>query len=92
MPTGWVETEQGRSRESNKKKALERLKKRLIEQSNQQSSQAENNHRQTLIGTGARSDKIVTIRFQENTVYHHITDKTMPLKLFMKGYWDELLC
>ena len=50
----------------------------------------ENNARKTQIGSGERSDKRRTIRFQDDMVIDHITNKRMTSKEYMKGNMDKI--
>ncbi len=49
------------------------------------SGEAENRIRRSHVGTGERSDKRRTYRFQEDIVVDHITGKSARLRSVMKG-------
>lgn len=46
--------------------------------------------RKDQVGSGMRSDKRRTLRFQNNTVIDHITGKKTQADRYMKGFIDEL--
>lgn len=46
--------------------------------------------RKNQVGSGQRADKSVTIRFQDDKVSHHMTDKTMSATKYMRGFMDEV--
>jgi protein subunit release factor A len=46
--------------------------------------------RRAQVGSGMRADKILTIRFQDDTAQYHGTGKSMSAKDFMAGKMDRL--
>jgi len=62
---------------------LDRLSGKLV-------GETTNNLRRTQVGTGERSDKKRTIRFQDDTVKDHVTGKSMSATEFMKGKMDKM--
>ncbi len=89
-PSGLVETRQGRSRDSNRKQAMEALEKRLSTHHEDQVHSKSNVIQRTQMGSGMRGDKIRTYRFQDNQVTDHNSQKTADLKKVMKGNFDLL--
>jgi protein subunit release factor A len=51
---------------------------------------AENAVRRAAVGSGERSDKRRTVRFQADQVVDHVTGKTMPASDYMKGRMARL--
>ena len=89
-PTGITQTAQTRSRENSYKLAYSELVK-LVEQTIRNShSEKTADIRKNQIGSGMRGDKVLTIRFQDNTVVDHRTEKKMQADKFMRGFMDEL--
>jgi peptide chain release factor 1 len=90
LPTGQTATAQCRSRQN----SLEQAKSALLEQleyaSYKQTKSNMNHKRKTQVGSGMRGDKIRTIRFQDNVVLDHRTNKRMTTDMYMKGYMDRL--
>ena len=46
--------------------------------------------RKAQVGCGARGDKSITIRFQDDVAVNHLTEKKMSAKKYMKGFMDEI--
>lgn len=90
LPTGLVETRQGRVRTKNYEEAKMALLKQLEEKKNEERYNIMSQTRSDLVGTGMRGDKVRTIRFQDDTVTDHRTGKKMSAKKFMKGFMNEL--
>lgn len=90
LPTGEVQTVQGKSRISNKSMALKLLIDKLDDIKKQVLSDDLNDNRQKLIGSGMRADKIRTYRFQDDQVNDHRTGKRTTCKKVMRGYFDDL--
>jgi peptide chain release factor 1 len=89
-PSGLVETRQGRSRDSNRKQAMEALQNRLSNHHKTQFHDETNIIQREQMGSGMRGDKIRTYRFQDNQVTDHNSNKTADLKKVMKGNFDLL--
>lgn len=90
IPTGLVETRQGRKRESNLKQAKGALLERL---NNAKESQAKGklaSIRKNQVGSGMRGDKIRTYRFQDDKVTDHNTGKKAKCSKVMKGHFNLL--
>ena len=77
-----------RSQHINKQLAMEELKLRLSNFYQNTIDNQVNNNRSDLIGTGHRSDKVRTIRVNDNTVKCEITGMTKSFKDYSKGYID----
>lgn len=88
LPTGMIETKQGRSRKNNLTDAKNALLKSLSEAKNSNKSFDENRIRRTQVGSGGRDDKIRTYKFQEDIVIDHRTNKKYNLKKVMRGNMD----
>ena len=90
VPTGIVESRQGRNRESNLKDAklaiLTTLKEKQYNQRNEKFSHIAKNQR----GSGMRGDKIRTYRFQDDEVVDHKSEKTAKASKVMKGNFNLL--
>lgn len=90
IPTGTVESRQGRKRDSNYREAKIALEAKLTRQAQGEIDERTAKTRKKQVGSGMRADKVVTIRFQDNRVQHHGTGKSMKANKFMKGWIDEL--
>jgi peptide chain release factor 1 len=85
LPTGIVKTAQTRSRQNSLKNAMAALHAELDSESVKAKGLAVNGVRKAHVGSGMRSDKRRTLRFQEGKVHDHITGKSAPLDRVMKG-------
>ena len=90
LPTNITRSAQTRSRENSLKSAMSAINQELDRLANQIAGQTENAIRKGQVGSGERSDKRRTIRFQDDTVIDHITNKRMTTSAYMKGRMDEL--
>jgi peptide chain release factor 1 len=90
IPTGIVQTAQTRSRQNSLKLAMDAINIELDKLINKHKNSAENSIRKEQVGTGERSDKRRTIRFQHDEVIDHITGKRMTAKDYMKGGMEKL--
>ena len=90
VPTNITRSAQTRSRENSLKSAMSAINQELDRLANQIAGQTENAIRKGQVGSGERSDKRRTIRFQDDTVIDHITNKRMTTSAYMKGRMDEL--
>jgi len=90
VPTGLLEARQTRSRDTSYREAREALEARLdgMAEGAQHADMAAD--RKAQVGSGMRGDKTVTIRFQDDRVQHHGTNRTMTASKYMKGFMDEL--
>lgn len=89
LPTGIMESRQGRSRTNNFIDAKRALLKTLLQYKNSQIDDTTNNVRKAQVGTGGRDDKIRTYRFQENIVIDHRNGKKYNLKQVFRGNMDK---
>lgn len=89
-PTGITVTAQCRKRTQSYAQALEQLTERvqLLHTAQYSASTAHLRAQQT--GTGMRSDKIRTYRFQDDVVKDHQTGRSAKLSKVMKGRFDLL--
>ncbi len=90
IPTGIVETRQGRKRESNVREAKSALLKTLQDMQDSSTHDALAAVRKDQIGSGMRGDKIRTYRFQDDRVHDHNTNKKARCSKVMKGRFDLL--
>jgi len=90
IPTGFIETRQGRSRIQNFNDAKEALIKKLDDYINEKNYIIISNVKRKQVGSGMRGDKIRTIRFQDDQVINHKNNKTMSAKKYMKGFINEI--
>lgn len=90
IPTGITEARQGRERASNLRDAKAAIITALDAAMKGKMSGKQAAVRKNQVGTGQRADKSVTIRFQDDRVSHHGSDKTMSASRYMKGYMDEV--
>lgn len=79
--------EQGR----NRAEALARLRQRLADQAVEDASAAVNTMRVEQIGSGERSDKIRTIRMQDDLVTDHRYGRKTTVRRFLAGDLDALI-
>jgi len=90
LPTGRVETRQGRSRENNRRDAIAALSQQLA-LDRQASLQSDvNASRLEQIGLGLRGEKIRTYREKDNRVVNHLNGKTSSYRRVMKGQFAAL--
>lgn len=90
LPSGLVETRQGRSRVSNLKDAKTALIRLLDGADETDTAAITAKDRKQQVGCGARGDKTVTLRFQDDMASHHVTEKRMSASRYMRGYMDEI--
>ena len=93
LPTGLVaECQDGRSKHSNKAKALQVLQARLQEKERSERAAKEAAERKGLIGSGDRSDRIRTYNFPQGRLTDHRINLTLyKLGAVMEGELDEVL-
>jgi len=89
IPTGLVETCQGREREANQRQARASLDARLDTAEAEKAASIVGGIRNSQIGSGMRGDKTVTIRFQDDRVTNHTTGKIMSASKYMRGLMRE---
>jgi len=90
VPTGMSRTAQTRSRDTSLRDARQALEKALAERHRDMTASVVNSTRTGQIGTGERSDKRRTLRFQDDRVTDHVTGRSTSLSRFMKGDIDDL--
>lgn len=90
IPTGIVESRQGRKREDNLRQAKAAILTTLQDkQRNHYKSQSQG-LKKTQMGSGMRGDKIRTYRFQDDQVVDHNTGKTAKASKVMRGGFNLL--
>ena len=90
VPSGLVRTAQTRSRENSLRVAMAALNEELDRLAGAVSGRAENLIRREQVGSGQRSDKRRTIRFQHDEVIDHASGRRMSAKEYMKGFVEKL--
>jgi peptide chain release factor 1 len=90
LPTGIVRCAQTRSRENSRQNAMQALHSELDRLGGSQVLAAENAVRRADIGSGERSDKSRTVRFQDDQVIDHVTGRRMTARAYMAGKIDQL--
>jgi peptide chain release factor 1 len=85
IPTGTVRTAQTRSRKNSLQNAMEAMEAELDRLGAASSHAAHNSVRKASVGTGERSDKRRTWRFQEDRVHDHETGKSAVASRLLKG-------
>jgi len=90
VPTGLQEARQGRSRNKNYDDAKNALIARLRDAESGETHAEIAADRKMQVGSGGRDDKVITIQFQNNIVKHHLNNKSMSVKHFMRGMMDKL--
>lgn len=89
-PTGLTRSAQTRSRENSYRLAMEALLKDLKALSESERHGAMNGVRRDQAGSGERSDKRRTYRFQEDRVVDHVTGRSASCSRVMAGESDLL--
>lgn len=90
LPTNTVKTAQTRSRENSYKLAMAALVEELDRMSRLAAGAAVNSERRQQLGSGERSDKRRTWRFQDGIVRDHVTGRSAPIDLVLGGRFDLL--
>lgn len=90
VPTGLVRIAQTRSRQNSLKAALAAINADLNRLAANSANAAENDVRRKQVGSGERSDKRRTFRFQDGLVHDHITGKSSTVSRVMNGCLDLL--
>lgn len=93
LPTGIVVSCQDeRSQHKNKAKALKALQSKLISEQIRERDEKARTQRNSLIGTGGRSEKIRTYNYPQNRVSDHQVNLTLnKLDIIMEGNLEELV-
>lgn len=85
-----IRSESSKSQHQNKENALAILRARLLELSKNSQRNKRRKERRRQAGSGMRGDKVRTIRFQDDTVIDHQTNKRMSVKKYVRGHIDKL--
>jgi peptide chain release factor 1 len=93
LPSGIVvKCQDEKSQHKNKAKAMRVLRSRLLEAKQQEAADARASQRRTLIGSGARSERIRTYNFPQGRVTDHRIGLTLyKVDQVMQGKLDELI-
>ena len=89
VPTGIVETRQGRDREANRRGASEALRAAVAAARRDASDAVTSDVRSRQVGSGMRGDKVVTIRFRDDRAVHHGTGRSTTASRYMRGFVDD---
>jgi len=90
LPTGLVESRQGRSRENNFNDAKSALIILLDDATNNEQHENKAAIRKGQVGSGMRGDKRRTYRFQDDQVADHENNSVGSVKQVMRGHHDIL--
>ena len=91
-PTGFmVRVETERSQHQNRATALALLRARLWEDTQAKDAAARAQDRKQQVGSGERSDKSRTYRFQDGIVTDHRTGRKARLERILKGHLEDLV-
>lgn len=90
LPTGLVESQQGRNRIDNQRNARRALDERLDAMAGGAAYEARSADRKSQVGSGQRGDKARTIRFQADEAVDHETGRRMRASDYMAGFMDGL--
>jgi len=90
IPTGIVKTAQTRSRQNSLQEAMSAINEELDRICGKVSWEYKNDARKEQVGSGERSDKRRTVRFQADEVVDHINGKRMTAKEYMRGGMEKL--
>jgi len=90
MPTGLVRTAQTRKRETSLREAMDALHAALDAMEAGSAAVDRNGVRGAQIGSGERSDKRRTYRFQVGTVKDHVSGRSASVQQVMAGRIDLL--
>lgn len=92
LPTGMqIRADRHREQARNRAEAIERLRARLTDQATTMRHANTNAQRCAQVGSGERSDKIRTIREQDDQVIDHRNGRRVQLRRFLAGELDGLL-
>lgn len=90
IPTGIIESQQGRRRESNYRSAMTKIVKRISDMQISQTSSAVSCVRREQVGRGFRNEKIRTYKYKSNVVIDHNTNKSAKCNKVLKGHFPLL--
>ncbi len=90
LPTGLMESRQGRKRESNLRDAKQALLKQLKQAQHNATASTVAEIRKNQVGCGMRGDKFRTYRLQDDNVIDHQSGRRAKGTKVMKGYFDLL--
>lgn len=90
LPTGLIESRQGRSRTNNLNDAKNALIEKLDGEKHNEIYSEISSTVKNQVGSGMRGDKIRTYRFQDDIVVDHLTGKKTSTKKIMKGNFKLL--
>jgi peptide chain release factor 1 len=90
LPTGLIESRQGRKRESNLRDAKQAIMYQLKQAQRNARASTFAEIRKDQVGSGMRGDKIRTYRLQDDNVTDHQSGKRAKGSKVMKGFFDLL--
>lgn len=89
-PTGhMVRCESQRSQHQNRQTAMAMLRARLWSNRQAEAHGARSSARKSQVGSGMRGCKTWTIRYQDDCVVHHATNRRWTLSKYLKGDYDR---
>lgn len=92
IPTGlYVRRDEERSQMANKANAIAAIKKMLSESKGRKYIEERNKERREQIGSGARDDKIRTVRMQDDIVTDHRTGNKTSFRRYSSGDFSQLV-
>ena len=91
-PTGIrVFCTQERSQAQNRERALEILRAKLLAMELEAAANAESSARRAQVGSGDRSEKILTYNYKDNRITDHRLGRNFPLESILQGQLDEII-
>lgn len=90
VPTGAVESRQGRNRVDNLREATAAIMSRLDAMRDDAASGASASSRRAMVGSGQRGDKVRTVRFQADEAVDHRNGRRIRATDYMRGMMDML--
>ena len=92
LPTGIeVRMQETRSQTQNREKAWRLLRARVHERRQQEAAAKRSAERRSMIGSGARAEKIRTYRFKESIAVDHRVERSFALAPLLAGGLDDLV-
>ncbi|HMN95257.1 MAG TPA: PCRF domain-containing protein [Phycisphaerales bacterium] len=92
LPTGIeVRMQETKSQGQNRERAWKILRARIHERQRAEAHARRTEHRNSLIGQGARAEKIRTYRYKENVVVDHRIETSFNLQRALAGELDEIV-
>ena len=91
-PTGIeVRMQESKSQHQNRERAWQLLRARVFDHHQRQAEAQRAQSRSSMIGSGARSERIRTYRFKDNIVVDHRLGRSFNLQTILQGQLDEMV-